>query len=69
MCTALVLHKWTVTKDYKNEAFFVVAVQKNVWIISKMLGNGISLTLQIILFGMQFKLGKTISNSEKGLLD
>ena len=34
MCIALVLHKWTVTKDYKNEAFFVVAVQKNVWIIS-----------------------------------
>ena len=55
-------------KDYKNEAFFV-AVQKNVWIISKMLGNGISLTLQIILFGMQFKLAKSLCTSEKGLWD
>ena len=34
-----------------------------------MLGNGISLTLQIILFGMQFKLAKSLCTSEKGLRD
>ena len=37
--------------------------------LCKLLGNGISLTLQIILFGMQFKLAKSLCTSEKGLWD
>ena len=37
--------------------------------LCKLLGNGISLTLQIILFGMQFKLAKRLCTSEKGLWD
>ena len=37
--------------------------------LCKLLGNGISLTFQIISFGMQFKLAKTLCTSEKSLWD
>ena len=37
--------------------------------LCNLFGNGIYLTLQIILFGMQFKLAKSLCTSEKGLWD
>lgn len=37
--------------------------------LCELLGNGISLTLLIIPFGMQFKLAKSLCTSEKGLWD
>ena len=40
--TALVLHKWKVKKDYENVAFFFS--EKCIDHLSKLLGNGISLT-------------------------